>query len=1150
MEELNLSSQMKTLDLSSSIPSLNLSGMNEPTRPAQPAHITRLGGEDYGAAPEKNPYGENVTREEILNNPEYMSLIRRGMNLRFGVGGRNEWTADFKYKDDMDDEELFEMWQNYQRSFAGGQTVTTANEVGWLRNASDEDKATMGQMYSLFDAMPGYGSKDMPWTDRADATRDYLKAAIYDPSTLLGLGIGRVLAGAGGKAGGAAVREIAKRTGMQMAKDAVKKVASKQAVTGAATDMAVSIGTDIGYQHAMIDTGVQEKYSAAQTGLAALGVLVIPSLVAAKRGIKKGFDTFGGKNFQDYQRISDQLAGQRTPAAIEKALKDNMDTETVGESVQDNLQAFLDNKDRYLPWTEAKEEAVEFSGKEAGDLNMDGDLTLNSLLFGDIDGEHQGLITTLADNGFVYIPRWEDDTVTNFLADIVADSEEWLGRETADMIEDVVMSDDYFRGKFGDSEDILGEFARHMKKRYSSLGRDLNLMSQSARKLKKPYESQVERMNDFFEASGLGVNASAKKKKGLSDVRLGQTWYKRLLTAHPGTTALNIKGWAWTHAMNNISEVVESALHAGNLVDPKGRGKAYHSLMGVMRDGYNLFNATDTAEEALSYFSLRPETEEALFRIRTGGVTSGEAMFKELGINNPGKARLGAEATVDFAQRASGVVLQDEITKQLSFMSNLDKEIRREFGMTYSEFIVQDDAWLKMHSKKFAQAEAKAINTTLEETYSRGYSNEVRRQTQDLIPVLAKTVEDISSAPGMGILIPFGRFFNNTIARLGDYSGVNFVRSAMQKTMNPEATQLGDKQLTELLAKGLVGWGGVYTMIPNAESKVEEGLAWNQERREDGSIADVTYEVPEAYFRLFAQMAAHNRMDGEVPVALTDEAGDLLVGQTVRDLGDAGAGVYSLMKEAMADPSRLTEILGTLFGAAGQRVVSGATRPLDPLNEAAILIAGLEGKVPDRRQGVEAYNYAVRYFDQIPGIMDETLPERESSTNKDSFRDFGKQVGVRSTQGSTAIERMMASVGTRPWKEVKWDGPPELKNVMDGIIEPILNMNAQKVLSTTEYFTAPLPKREALLSAVLKKSKEEAKEVLDYSVNPEDTFMKGMQEIYSGYSKKDIKRATELLGIEEDIPELSDDPNGYLKLMLIQDVLENQEDYLGIPNIE
>ena len=36
------------------------------------------------------------------------------------------------------------MWQNYQRSFAGGQTVTTANEVVYGMNANEDVKSKLG----------------------------------------------------------------------------------------------------------------------------------------------------------------------------------------------------------------------------------------------------------------------------------------------------------------------------------------------------------------------------------------------------------------------------------------------------------------------------------------------------------------------------------------------------------------------------------------------------------------------------------------------------------------------------------------------------------------------------------------------------------------------------------------------------------------------------------------------------------------------------------------------------------------------------------------------------------------------------------------------------------------------------------------------
>lgn len=83
--------------------------------------------------------GKRLTKEDFLADKDLMGLVRENMGARFkdqniigkvysgatalaGGATAGSWQ-------DLSDEELFETWQNYHRSFAGGQSVTTANEV-------------------------------------------------------------------------------------------------------------------------------------------------------------------------------------------------------------------------------------------------------------------------------------------------------------------------------------------------------------------------------------------------------------------------------------------------------------------------------------------------------------------------------------------------------------------------------------------------------------------------------------------------------------------------------------------------------------------------------------------------------------------------------------------------------------------------------------------------------------------------------------------------------------------------------------------------------------------------------------------------------------------------------------------------------------
>ena len=124
-----------------------------------------------------------------------MRGIREIMKSRYSEDTRNKFSFDEKYDRDLSDKDTFEEWQNWMRSLAGGQTVTSANDAAWFARADADQRALMGASFNIMERMPSLFSGE---ADFLDGARDYIKAAIYDPTTPLGLGIGSYTVTVGG----------------------------------------------------------------------------------------------------------------------------------------------------------------------------------------------------------------------------------------------------------------------------------------------------------------------------------------------------------------------------------------------------------------------------------------------------------------------------------------------------------------------------------------------------------------------------------------------------------------------------------------------------------------------------------------------------------------------------------------------------------------------------------------------------------------------------------------------------------------------------------------------------------------------------------------------------------------------------------------
>ena len=106
-----------------------------------------------------------------------LTKARRGATGLTGgaIGGLS--SQDYR---EMSDYKVFEVWQNYQRSFAGGQTVTTGNEIAYGMSSDDSTKVKLGAGYLLFDQMDNAFTGEGSWAEMGDAIWDYSKSAVYD----------------------------------------------------------------------------------------------------------------------------------------------------------------------------------------------------------------------------------------------------------------------------------------------------------------------------------------------------------------------------------------------------------------------------------------------------------------------------------------------------------------------------------------------------------------------------------------------------------------------------------------------------------------------------------------------------------------------------------------------------------------------------------------------------------------------------------------------------------------------------------------------------------------------------------------------------------------------------------------------------------
>jgi hypothetical protein len=1093
----------------------------EPVQQTQPAVVDPL-----------DRYEGNITHEQILADPElFDKYVRQPYSVRFGRNNRNRWLLDQDLEPELSDEEMLEEFINYQRSFAGGQTLTTASEVTFMQSASEEDKAIVGRGYLLFDKTPNIFSEDTSWGEMFDGMKDYTRAAVVDPTTVFGLGVGRAVGAMGTKAsaqairmaGMAAARNAALNGGNLAAVQAAKRstvrkamlyTGAKNAAALAVIDLPAAVGADLGYQYSLMEGDAQDEYQPSQTAIAALGTVVLPSIVAGFKGAqwlsKSKFAK--GSVFEAYQDITTKLQGQMTPQKVMDEVYGRLDQNLIEQRLGKAVANIASNPKLAGDWMGGKAEG-ELVAEALGavDIKRTEINAVNSLLYG-AEGQ-DGLVTILKDAGMVYVPRFPGDNQSNFIGDIIAKlPEEYLTKAlggTGSQME-------------GLTPKQLGSF---YKVRQSLAGTALQ-------------QSNVVRRAPTLSEIGKDVADNPETKERL--LYLQSVW-KRLVTSHPGTTGLNVKGWTITAGLNTLSDVVEGIITGGPFTQ-RGRG----SMLGAIRRGTATLNWLETADQADNFFKIAPDVEKKLFRFITAGVDSGDAL-KLYGLDPASKLNKRVEATTTLLQNVSGVRIQDELTKKISFMSSLDQEIMKKYGYGYNKFFERPDAYVTLFSPEMEDVVNGAIDRTLRETYSKSYTQ--NSAGKGISRHLAKEIERMSNTPGIGMLIPFGQFMNNALNTVADYSGLGLLYHGLKrgygKVGGSVSVDFAEESTQQLFARTMVGWGlTLGYFVPHELEKMDKGLRWNQEETDTG-IFDTTYDTPYPLFAMMGRIVAHKTRDGEVPPELRDEAFDLFIGQSTRELGQAAGGTAQFMRDlfglALEDIGGAT---GEALGSAASQIVSGFTRPLDPINQFSIMLNDSYEPL-DRRQGIRAWNEAIRYVDSFMPSTSEEI--RNYPTNTNAPQDMGRVLGgMRSAQPPSQVDRMLASVGRSPWKAVKWDGDyPQLKNRLDGIIEPILNRKAQQAMQQYDFFNLSLAQREKIVSRIIEQAKEDTKAVLAQGSN-RDRMLNRMTTIY-GYGARERSRAMRRLGIEDmKLEDIATMPDGERKLEMIIELLQNEDQYLDL----
>jgi hypothetical protein len=1053
------------------------------------------------------PEAPKLTNDDILKDPKRMKTVRDYMVKRKGDSYKR-----------LPDDEVFDDYVDHMR-WMNTNEVNTFGEARSVFDLKEEEKGVYRDAYNLYDEL-GNAYSAGGIGELGDAVANYTGAILTSPSSWIGGFVGRALskpAVAVAKKGittavaGQVAEEVAKKgatetvkkTTIKAAAKAVEKkvaktsglVAAKKsrqelitaAIIATSVDAGISGGQEAIRQKSLMEVGAQDGYDyksiALNTvfGVVGGGFSYFPE---AMRNTVKLTDTGGKVKVANALRAKE--AKKKVGGEIEESVKQLMtDWDIVAkQGKEQDVNLFLRNN--AIKWffdTENDKSFVRILQRLGADLGAD-DKTFSHKMVEYARG----------------LPPQNRAAITKTLKP--------LGINFGEMIE-------IFAGTLKEGGENLSQASQ--AKRFFDDFKNVTVTKQQA-------------INNTLEGEAEALELAKKTGKEAPSpqvLKYTASVWKRLLISHPSTTMLNVKGWGWAAAARTLSEVLHGGVLGSVGLAKKMAGiksadktlaksaamfKSNGLLVRSLLDPYTSVQGfTDLLESAPEKF--KKDSLASFF----GGI--GDERPEMFNINPGNKAVKKIENAIDTAAKVAFVRTQDIYTKGFSGLKELDKLSRIELGKGVEDLLKAGETHLITE-----EMWEKTVRVLLEDTFSVNYTRGSGTFNQ-----LAKMVETVSNAPGLGFIFPFGRFINNTMGFTYQYSPLAFLPlTKYQKGLD----------LEERLAKATVGTTGLVMLMGREEEKQAQGLQWSEEKTSTGDIKDVSGIFPMSLYNLMGRILADIKNGTGVPLALTDEL--------VKQIGPLGALDDATSSNPITDMIReiakvsetdegasLTEI-ATLAGemllgtAAG--IAAGFTRPLDPINDMIGFGLDVDGVVDDStpdRKLAEGSDKILLNFSRYTNTFFNVLLGKDTGEGKKMFgTPKSSAIEDKPVKDPNPLSRLMGSplkapqdsidilLGMADMAPFKMDsfttGVPEYDNFINNTVFPILERRAEGLLASEFFMSRPAHIKRDNIIKILTESREDILEGLengslgsfeDYVFNERKKFI-ALPQSYRAEAKK------------------------------------------------
>ena len=837
----------------------------------------------------------------------------------------------------------------------------------------------------------------------------------------------------------------------------------------------------------------------------------------------------------------------------------------IGESLRNNTIKFN-------TWLDKVEEGAPLSFKAAGDPAGKYDSVYAAYLFGAAEDGVEGVEGLLRKYGIFYEGKRTflkdangkaiKDNFSNWLVDIMVTAPKEIKKELRRNYRSTLgkHGPEKFRSSTTNRPINFDAALNIMSADVSSAGFTMGQMGHMAKKLRKDAKFTLDKtgtiQNDILDpidTKSLAARLDSfgdKLPNPIKGIWDSSAWvtksFIRAIVTNPGTTWLNYQGWKVMTGLESTGRMAQMMLHGGNATIQAlvGRGKysanqfqlAQNIFDNQVYKARSLLDIETTVDETQAFMAFYPKAQK-LMKWANGGVEVKD-MNKYLDlapIESTSKVWYKKPAAavdwyVDKMQTLWGTKAMDIYSKSVEFMTSMDYLTRKQYNMGINDFLNSKDAWRITETDQWTALVAEAVSNAQRNTFSKSFGD-----MKGGLGRFAKFIEELRNIPLGGTKLPFGQFYNNTVAFQMEASGLSAIHQAFyRKSKFYEKTKkeaLG-RSVGEKAAFAAAAWTAFFYMADSRKAALEEGLPWYAERDDAGRIRSYKYDYPKNLPMWLGTVGAHLAR-GEAPPQ------DLLVEGFKTFTLEAftrGANVsLDVLKDVFLEtasgknPRGLLEEISIHSGGFASNIGGGFQRPLEPFGDAIRMLKG--DIVVDKRINGENINQLVRYtdsmFDYLVSNDNMYVPlqklgtagktEKFDATVVPPLRGQPeKAIGLREEPVLSTAQRMMNQISKPYWKagQTIKNMFPEVNNVMTKMISFHLEWHAEEWYEQDAWQKGTNEQRELIWKEkVVKPAKKAVELQLAASLDPND---QRLQILYDISKKKSEARLSTILNEYEN----------------------------------